>query len=641
MSKIRNKLSRKLSLGIMLLVIPVFILSLGIFYLQSSHLIRKEAVERASSALQVVRMHMDNFMNSIEMSTNANAWLLEENFRPDSIETITQRILRQNYNILSCSVCAEPGKFPQYGYMFSVYTTNDDSIMSVRETDYDYTNRSWYKIAHSTGAAYWVEPFSEYAGWSINPHEAVATYCRPLRSKDGDIIGVISTDFSFNRLAKNIINAEHPYPSAYFILIGADGRYFYHPDSTRLFRNTLFTEADPRQDADIIALGYEMTAGKQGTMHVDIKGKDCHVCYTPVAGTKWSLAMVCPENEILSGYNRLGYVIIIVILLGLVVVWWLCQRGVRQAIEPVNKLLGYTRHIAEGNYNETIPYSSEHDDVGRLQNSFAAMQEALRENMGTIKHTAEEVRKQNELRANDMRLAEEAVKKKTSFIQNLSHQIRTPLSIIMGFANVLYENIASCSNKSDGHGKIHGKYLQDIVNMMKYNAIHLKRMVVMLLDCTSAEGASELLSNRHDEVSCNEVARESIAYTEEYFPGLTIKLESKLPDEVRILTNHLYMTRIIRELLYNSAKYSDGEHIALYVSETSTTVRFVVEDVGPGLPEDPEELLNKPFVKIDDLSEGFGIGLPLTKHHTLSLGGDLIYDSDYHDGCRFIIEMPK
>jgi hydroxymethylpyrimidine/phosphomethylpyrimidine kinase/hydroxymethylpyrimidine kinase/phosphomethylpyrimidine kinase/thiamine-phosphate diphosphorylase len=56
---------------------------------------------------------------------------------------------------------------------------------------------------------------------------------------------------------------------------------------------------------------------------------------------------------------------------------------------------------------------------------------------------------------------------------------------------------------------------------------------------------------------------------------------------------------------------------------------------------DADDLLYKPFIKIDDLSEGLGLGLPLCKRHALSLGGDLIYDRDYHDGCRFILEMPK
>jgi C4-dicarboxylate-specific signal transduction histidine kinase len=46
-------------------------------------------------------------------------------------------------------------------------------------------------------------------------------------------------------------------------------------------------------------------------------------------------------------------------------------------------------------------------------------------------------------------------------------------------------------------------------------------------------------------------------------------------------------------------------------------------------------------MKSDDLSEGFGLGLPLSKRHALCLGGDLIYDKDYKQGCRFIVEVPK
>ena len=48
----------------------------------------------------------------------------------------------------------------------------------------------------------------------------------------------------------------------------------------------------------------------------------------------------------------------------------------------------------------------------------------------------------------------------------------------------------------------------------------------------------------------------------------------------------------------------------------------------------------KPFTKVNDLSEGLGLGLPLTKRHAISLGGDLIYDRDYRDGCRFTLEVP-
>ena len=667
MNKSGSSLSRKLSMKIMLMAVPVFVLLLGLFYLQSRYLIRREAIERSNSILRTVIQRVSNYMCAIEVSTNANAWLLEESFCPDSLQSVSERIVRLNPYILSCSVSAEPNVFPQYGKYFSVYTVNEDNtITSVIETDYEYIDKPWYKVPLNTGKACWIEPFNEHTEGTIDHNEAVATYCLPLRSEKGQIIGVIATDFSFSHLAKSVIATEHPYPGAYFVLVGGDGRYLIHPDTTRLFRKTVFTDADPHQDADRIALGYQMIDGKQGTMHITVDGRRCHVCYHPVPGTEWSLAMVCPDSEILTGYHRLAYVIVVLILLGLLAMMWLSQRVVRRNIRPIKKLLAYTRLIEEGRYDEMIPRSDRKDDIGQLQNSFATMQQALHSHMGSIRQTAEEIKKRNEQCARDMLLAEEAVKKKTLFIENLSHQIRTPLNIIIGFANVLYENIvsrskdaaaavpkASASGSPDAAAAVPkasalgspdvfaDENLSDMTGMMKYNAIHLKRMVLMLFDSSSTTGSNDMMGSRRDEVSCNDVARESIDYTLGHFQRLDVNFVTELSDSVRILTNRIYLVRTIRELLYNAAKFSDGKHISLNVSQTDTSVCFTIQDVGPGLPNNSYELIYKPFVKIDDLSDGLGLGLPLCKHHALSLGGDLIYDESYHDGCRFIVEMPK
>ena len=642
MSKISQSLWRKLSINIILMAIPIFVLSLGIFYLQSRELIRQEAIERSNSLLRTVIQRVNNYMSGIEASTKANAWLLEENFSPDLLETVSQRIVKLNPHILSCSVSAVPDMFPQYGRQFSVYTVNeDDTIVTVRETDFDYFDKVWYKKPVSSGKSGWVEPFNGHTEGTIDHNEAVATYCQPLRSETGQIIGVVSTDLSFSHLAKTINDAELPYPHAYFVLTGENGRFFIHPDTTRLFRKTIYTDADSREDVDRIALGHEMAEGKQGTMHVMVNGTRCHVCYQPVPGTNWSLALVCPDREVLTDYRHLGYLIIALIVVGLLAILWLCNRMVRQTISPINHLLATTRHIVDGNYDETIPPSNQKDDVGRLQNAFAAMQQALHSHMGSIRQTTEALRKRNEQRARDMELAEETVRKKTVFIQNLSHQIRTPLSIITGFADVLNDSIVSRSKSNAPTNQSEEENLIDVTGMMKHNADHLKRMILMLFDSSSITGADELMGNRHDEVSCNEVARESIDYTHGHFQRANVKLETELSDAVQILTNRLYLMRTIRELLYNAAKYSDGEHITLHVSQTDTTVCFTVQDVGPGLPDNASELLYKPFVKTDDLSEGLGLGLPLCKRNALSLDGDLIYDESYHDGCRFFLEMPK
>lgn len=642
MSKISRHLSHKLSLGIMLLAAPLFVLSLGILYFQSRYLIRQEAIERSNSILKTTVQRINNYMSTVETSTKNNAWLIEENFRPDSLEAISQRIIRNNPNIISCSISTQPDIFPQYGHLFSVYTSREDGIITtVHETDYDYLSRSWYNQPVKTGKACWVGPFSEFTDGTVNPNETVATYSYPLYSPKGQILGVLSADFSFSLLAKRILSIEHPYPDAYFVLLGGDGRYFIHPDTTRLFRKTIFSDVDPQKNADLIALGHEMTEGKQGTMHVDVNGEHYHVNYHQVTGTQWSLAMVCPDGEILLGYHRLAYVIIALIIIGLLVMLWLCQRVVRQTIHPINELLGYTQLITDGQYNEKIPVTNLNDDIGLLQNSFAAMQQALHRHMGKISSTAKELRKRNEQRAHDMQLAEETVKRKALFIQNLSHQIRTPISIITGFANLIQERIALRRKSKADQDTFQKENLDEVSTMMKYNAIHLKRMILMLLDSSSTTGVEQLTNNRNDEVSCNEVARESINYTEEHFLGEKILFESNLPDAIRILTNHIYLMRTLRELLYNAAKYSDGKHICLRVSETNTHILFTIEDKGPGLPDNADDLMYKPFIKIDDLSEGLGLGLPLCKRHALSLGGDLIYDANYKEGCRFIVEMPK
>jgi signal transduction histidine kinase len=64
-------------------------------------------------------------------------------------------------------------------------------------------------------------------------------------------------------------------------------------------------------------------------------------------------------------------------------------------------------------------------------------------------------------------------------------------------------------------------------------------------------------------------------------------------------------------------------------------------DTGKGIPETDYDHIFEPFTKVDDLSEGLGLGLPLTKSHVQKMGGTITLDTSYHDGCRFIIELPR
>ena len=628
MSRIKKKLATKLTMSIMLMAIPIFLISMGLLFVQSRKAIHHEAVECANSTLNTTMQRVRNYLTIVETATKANTWYAEEHFQPDSLLALTNRIVALNRHVSGCSITAEPDMFPSLGN-FSAYSVREgDSIITQREAEYNYYNKVWYKIPAKSGLPCWVDPFDDYNEGTLSNSEIIASYCMPLY-RDGKMIGIISTDLSLNSINKMINTADPPYPGAYYVLMGCDGSYYIHPDSTKLFKRTIFTDLDPNHHADMIALGHEMTLGKQGSMHVNINGIVHHVSYRQIAGTDWSLALVCPDSEILKNYNKLSYLITIITIIGLGLILWFCRRSVNQTVSPLNKLLTTSQKISKGEYDLMIPYTSREDAIGVLQNSFATMQESIHSHASDIRHTTEETQKSIEELANAMKLVEEALYQKNIFIQNVSHQIRTPLNIIQGFAEVLNDN-ADLSKEN----------LAEITNTMKYNALHLNRMVLMLYDSSDIGMLEEQLTHRDDQVRCNQFVSECVNYTLVHFRNINIQFETDVDDNFRIQTSHLYLMRTLRELLYNAAKYSDGQHIKARITQNDNFVRFIVEDKGPGLPEDALDTIFNPFMKVDDLSEGLGLGLPLAKRHAKSLGGDLTIDTDYHEGCRFILDIP-
>lgn len=304
---------------------------------------------------------------------------------------------------------------------------------------------------------------------------------------------------------------------------------------------------------------------------------------------------------------------------------------VAHAIRPLNKLTRKLQLISDGHYDERINRSRFRDVVGRLQNSFASMQESLSYHVSEIQHMNSEASRRNEELARTSELAKEADRQKSLFIQNVSHQIRTPLNIIMGFARVIGES----------KGQLPEEEAKSILDMMRHNSMLLDRMVLMLFDSSARGITEETYANKNEDVACNELARECINRTQDLFPRLTIKFSTSIPDTFCINTSRLYLVRSVRELLFNAAKYSDGQNVSLSIADTESAIWFIFEDTGPGINTEDSNRLFEMFTKVNDLSEGLGLGLALAKRHITNLGGELILDNSYTDGCRFIIEMPK
>ena len=149
MIKNRLKLSTQLSLCIMLMAAPIFMFSLGILYYHSRILIHQEVAKYSMNMLNTTMHRVRTFMGTIETAANTNTWMVEQNFRPDSLLSISRRIVRLNRHVNGCSITAEPDMFPEAGRYFSAYTIRQrldgdgrgDTIITQREAEYDYNEQ--------------------------------------------------------------------------------------------------------------------------------------------------------------------------------------------------------------------------------------------------------------------------------------------------------------------------------------------------------------------------------------------------------------------------------------------------------------------------------------------------------------------
>ena len=638
MDFIRKSLTKKITFGILLGVLMVFAVALGFLFVKSRQMVKKEAYERAERLLANTNHRVEAYLNEAEVATHNIYWIVLHHMQPDSLLAFTRRVVEQNPHVNSCSVSTEPYFFTQYGRYFSAYSVRQgDSIVTACDTEYNFHDNEWYRKTQDEGKAVWVDPYELYGDESILPEYMLVSYCCPLIDGTGRFIGVISTDISLPSLSQ-AISQEKPYPHSYAILLGKDGHYFVHPDTSRLVKTTIFDEVDPQIQSDLIALGHEMLSGSKGMMDV-FTPHDTYICfYAPVQQAGWSLGLICTENDILSNYYRFAYIVVPLFVLGLLFLLVYCRRTVKRFIAPLERLSLQASRIAEGHFGERMDYTERTDVVGRLQNNFAKMQETLDEHITKLRAVSAETEQRNRELALANSQEEEAGRQKTAFLQDMTHQIRTPLNIIMGFAQVL----------RDDFELIPGEEVENITDTMQKNAISVSRMINMLLAAAAVADNHEK-AERHDTVYPNQLAQEAARIFNSRPPRyVPLTVDSQLSDGLSIVTNHDYLLKSLNEILYNAKKFmckQDSQmtvcgSIVLRLRSEQKVVRFIVEDNGPGIPEESRDSIFTSFHKLDDFGEGLGLGLSISRQFARMLGGDLYLDPSYTDGARFVLEVP-
>ena len=224
----------------------------------------------------------------------------------------------------------------------------------------------------------------------------------------------------------------------------------------------------------------------------------------------------------------------------------------------------------------------------------------------------------------------ESDKMKTAFIQNISHEVRTPLNIIGGFSQVI-------ANPDIDPGI---EERREIARMTQKNA----RLITTLIDemllvslNESTEGAK-----KENQIEINNLMRGVMKEAESNLSSKTkIQYDTTLADDFTILTNEYMLKIIVNALVDNAAKNTPKGTIVLRATKPSDDeLDLIVEDTGCGIPAAEAEHIFERFVKLDTFKQGIGLGLPLCRMLIEKLGGTVRLDTSYTQGARFIVTLP-
>jgi signal transduction histidine kinase len=314
--------------------------------------------------------------------------------------------------------------------------------------------------------------------------------------------------------------------------------------------------------------------------------------------------------ELTAAYSKRGATSAIVgLLLALGIVAVVATLLTRSISRPVYELEKGMREVADGSLDAKLTIShSRSDEFGRLAASFADMTRQLAE----------------------------LDKLKAEFISVASHELKTPINVILGYTQLLQEDL---------YGPLTEKQ-RNVADVLEKQARNLSRLVNQLLDITRFEAGGGKLEVRPTEL------RGFLHNLEEAFQVLAdqrgirfqVSAEDGLPQTVYWDSDRI--NEVLGNLVSNAFKFTDrGGEVDLNVALVEQSIQMEVHDTGAGIPADQVPRIFDKFFQATNQPEhrpgGSGLGLAIARQIVEAHGGTISVESTPGVGTTFTIVMPQ
>ncbi|MCQ2147237.1 MAG: HAMP domain-containing histidine kinase [Bacteroidales bacterium] len=227
--------------------------------------------------------------------------------------------------------------------------------------------------------------------------------------------------------------------------------------------------------------------------------------------------------------------------------------------------------------------------------------------------------------------AESASRMKSLFVQNMSHEVRTPLNAIMGFSQLLtMPGIEWSEEEMDQYGRA-----------IMTNGNMLTMLIDDILNIADLESGNYTI--RKDNANIKKICTSVSEVVEFRLPSdVQYSVNCEVPEDYTLFTDAGRVQQILVNFLTNACKHTEKGSITLdfKLVNDDKTAFFSVTDTGTGIPKEMAEKIFERFEKLDSFKQGTGIGLHLCNMLSIKLGGKVYVDTTYTGGARFVLELP-
>jgi len=315
----------------------------------------------------------------------------------------------------------------------------------------------------------------------------------------------------------------------------------------------------------------------------------------------------------LAPYNKhiifLMVAIFIASLLFIIITIILARRSSNQIVSPIQALSKGVHAICQGNYDHIIQYET-CNELDSIRDDINKMSLQLKEEIQTRKNLENQ---------------------KSQLILSLSHDIKTPLTNIIGYSQVLL-------NQDLDPG------LTGSLETIHQYGLNAAALTDELFDYTKLQvNYDRIIMEKVDVVEA--LRLKLIEYVNE-FETLDIRYSLDLPNQaVYCKVNILNFYRLFDNLIQNAIKYNHKAFdLNLMAHVSGDHLIITLEDTGIGIPKAYHKTIFDPMVRVESSRNrslgGTGLGLSIAKQIMTNHGGNISLDPDYKEGCRFIIDLP-